>query len=88
MQGRPGGEGDDKSSPGKLAVDEQGATMAAILAYFPLVLARNVQTRGAAHSILLEADPAGIAVGNPILRIPPEWCLLGLAGSTCLGLVR
>ena len=62
--------------------------MAATLAHFPLIFPRDVQTRRAAYSVLLEADPTGITVGNPILGISPKRCFLCLARGTCLGLVR
>ena len=68
-------------------MDETGTTLATGLAGFPLVLAWNVGAGGAAESVLLEPAATGIAVWSPIFRIPPQWGLFRLAGSTGLGLL-
>lgn len=72
-------------SPTDFTVDEPSSTSAARFARFSLILARDIGTDRTAETILLESYTTCIAVGGPILSIPPERCLLGLAGCTRLG---
>lgn len=67
-------------------VDQPRSTLAARLAHLPLVLTRNVEAGRTAEAVLLEPDPAGVAVWRAVLRVPPQRCFLGLTWGTGLGL--
>ena len=60
--------------------------MTALLAHLSLIFAGNVLAGRAPDAILLEPNPASVAVGDAIFRVAPEWRLLGLAGGAGLGL--
>ena len=71
-----------------LAVHQVRPALTAGLAHLPLILARDVEAGGTAEPVLLEPDPAGVAVRGAVLRVPPEGGLLRLARGAGLGFRR